>query len=55
MAEVDPTSLPSDDTGSVKTAHVVFTPSGKHGDFPIGTPILQAARQLGVDINDDGP
>ena len=51
MAEVDPTSLPSDDTGSVKTAHVVFTPSGKHGDFPIGTPILQAARQLGVDID----
>ena len=35
----------------VETAHVVFTPSGKRGDFPIGTPILQAARQLGVDLD----
>jgi uncharacterized 2Fe-2S/4Fe-4S cluster protein (DUF4445 family) len=30
---------------------VVFTPSGKRGRFPKGTPILQAARQLGVDID----
>ncbi|MEO1330246.1 MAG: ASKHA domain-containing protein [Pseudomonadota bacterium] len=34
-----------------KTARVVFTPSGKRGDFPIGTPILVAARQLGVDLD----
>ena len=30
---------------------VVFTPSGKRGHFPIGTPILPAARQLGVDLD----
>lgn len=30
---------------------VVFTPSGKRGRFPIGTPLLSAARTLGVDID----
>ncbi len=30
---------------------VVFTPSGRRGHFPIGTPVLQAARALGVDID----
>ncbi|SEP12935.1 Uncharacterized 2Fe-2 and 4Fe-4S clusters-containing protein, contains DUF4445 domain [Salinihabitans flavidus] len=30
---------------------VVFTPSGKRGRFPRGTPILTAARQLGVDLD----
>lgn len=30
---------------------VVFTPSGARGNFPVGTPIAQAARQLGVDID----
>jgi uncharacterized 2Fe-2S/4Fe-4S cluster protein (DUF4445 family) len=30
---------------------VVFTPSGKRGRFPQGTPILTAARKLGVDID----
>lgn len=30
---------------------VVFTPSGKRGHFPVGTPLLQAARSLGVDID----
>ena len=30
---------------------VVFTPSGKRGRFPIGTPLLTAARTLGVDID----
>lgn len=30
---------------------VVFTPSGKRGRFPAGTPILTAARQLGVDLD----
>lgn len=30
---------------------VVFTPSGKRGRFPSGTPILTAARQLGVDLD----
>ena len=27
---------------------VLFMPSGKRGRFPIGTPVLEAARQLGV-------
>jgi uncharacterized 2Fe-2S/4Fe-4S cluster protein (DUF4445 family) len=30
---------------------VVFTPSGKRGHFPRGTPVLTAARQLGVDLD----
>ena len=30
---------------------VVFTPSGKRGRFALGTPLLQAARSLGVDID----
>lgn len=30
---------------------VVFTPSGKRGHFETGTPILTAARQLGVDLD----
>jgi uncharacterized 2Fe-2S/4Fe-4S cluster protein (DUF4445 family) len=30
---------------------VVFTPSGKRGRFAIGTPVLTAARQLGVDLD----
>ncbi|WP_323765566.1 ASKHA domain-containing protein [Marinovum sp.] len=30
---------------------VVFTPSGKRGRFPAGTPILTAARKLGVDLD----
>jgi uncharacterized 2Fe-2S/4Fe-4S cluster protein (DUF4445 family) len=32
-------------------ALVVFMPSGKRGRFPLGTPLLQAARNLGVDID----
>ena len=32
-------------------AKIVFTPSGKRGEFEVGTPVLQAARQLGVDID----
>lgn len=32
-------------------ALVIFTPSGKRGRFAIGTPILQAARSLGVDLD----
>ncbi|MEP2532559.1 ASKHA domain-containing protein [Shimia sp.] len=30
---------------------VIFTPSGKRGHFPSETPILTAARQLGVDLD----
>jgi len=34
-----------------KQALVVFTPSGKRGSFPIGTSVLQVARELGVDLD----
>ena len=30
---------------------VVFTPSGKRGRFAVGTPLLAAARTLGVDVD----
>jgi len=30
---------------------IVFTPSGKRGRFPRGTRVLEAARQLGVDVD----
>ena len=30
---------------------VVFTPSGRRGSFPVNTPLLYAARVLGVDID----
>jgi uncharacterized 2Fe-2S/4Fe-4S cluster protein (DUF4445 family) len=36
---------------STRDPLVVFTPSGKRGNFPVGTPLLQAARSLGVDID----
>jgi len=32
-------------------ALVVFTPSGKRGSFPLGSSLLQAARDLGVDLD----
>ena len=32
-------------------ALVVFTPSGRRGRFRLGTPVLEAARKLGVDID----
>ncbi|MDX1400977.1 MAG: ASKHA domain-containing protein [Kiloniellales bacterium] len=34
-----------------KDSLVVFTPSGRRGRFPAGTPLLKAARSLGVDID----
>jgi uncharacterized 2Fe-2S/4Fe-4S cluster protein (DUF4445 family) len=36
---------------SSPTSLIVFSPSGKRGRFPHGTPVLQAARELGVDID----
>ena len=39
------------DTAAAQTAKVVFTPSGKRGTFPVGTNLLQAARDLGVDLD----
>jgi len=35
----------------LEDALVVFTPSGRRGRFPLGTPLLEAARALGVDID----
>ncbi len=32
-------------------ALVIFTPSGKRGRFALGTPVLTAARKLGVDLD----
>lgn len=32
-------------------ALVIFTPSGKRGHVPRGTPVLEAARRLGVDLD----
>ncbi|MDA8637441.1 ASKHA domain-containing protein [Rhodospirillales bacterium] len=34
-----------------QSSFVVFMPSGRRGRFPMGTPILDCARQLGVDID----
>ncbi len=33
---------------SAKEPLVLFMPSGKRGHFPVGTPVLEAARKLGV-------
>jgi uncharacterized 2Fe-2S/4Fe-4S cluster protein (DUF4445 family) len=46
-------ALPDREDGRMATRNplVVFTPSGKRGHFPVGTPLLQAARSLGVDID----
>ena len=30
---------------------VIFTPSGRRGRVPVGTPVLEAARRLGVDLD----
>jgi uncharacterized 2Fe-2S/4Fe-4S cluster protein (DUF4445 family) len=38
-------------TDPAKDHMVVFTPSGKRGHFATGTPILTAARKLGVDLD----
>jgi len=36
---------------AAKQALIIFSPSGKRGRFAVGTPVLQAARELGVDID----
>jgi uncharacterized 2Fe-2S/4Fe-4S cluster protein (DUF4445 family) len=36
---------------SGKEGKIVFTPSGHRGTFPLGTPVLDAARSLGVDVD----
>ncbi len=43
---------PERDASALSTdAKIVFTPSGRRGTFPHGTPVLQAARSLGVDVD----
>ena len=39
------------DKAATDQVKVVFTPSGRQGYVPVGTPVLTAARQLGVDID----
>jgi len=41
---------PAAATGTKKVL-ILFSPSGKRGRFPAGTTVLQAARELGVDID----
>jgi len=38
-------------TNASDDVKIVFTPSGRQGRVPRGTPVLTAARQLGVDID----
>ena len=38
-------------TPDAKKALILFSPSGKRGRFPVGTTVLHAARELGVDID----
>ncbi len=40
-----------DQPQSGENIHIVFTPSGRQGEVPSGTTVLQAARSLGVDID----
>jgi len=49
----DTATTPTADTpaAEMRQALVVFTPSGRRGRFPVGTPLLKAARSLGVDID----
>lgn len=39
------------DGGTTGTALVIFTPSGQRGRVAVGTPVLEAARALGVDLD----
>ena len=38
-------------SGTGDGIRVLFTPSGRHGEFPTGTNVLDAARSLGVDLD----
>ena len=45
-------SVETDDVKvDAKTARVVFMPSGRRGEFATGTTVLEAARELGVDLD----
>lgn len=47
----DVVAMPDTSLIDIETHLVVFTPSGKRGRFPAGTPVLDAARSLSVDID----
>ncbi|MEL6289010.1 MAG: ASKHA domain-containing protein [Pseudomonadota bacterium] len=47
---LDVAELPAADVADTQDALVLFMPSGRRGRFPAGTPILDAARSLGVYI-----
>ena len=50
--ELDIETISDDDRAeAVGDALIVFTPSGKRGRFALGTPVLDAARELGVDVD----
>ena len=51
MVDSSITESRDSDTKENNTALVVFTPSGKRGEFPVGTTVLNAARSLGVDLD----
>ena len=45
------TDTPAPANADATDALVIFTPSGKRGRVAVGTPVLAAARQLGVDLD----
>lgn len=49
MPDDRPTAEPGSEAAGEAT--VIFTPSGRRGRFALGTPLLQAARTLGVDVD----
>ncbi len=48
MDQMPPQDQPENAAATAKDALVLFMPSGRRGRFPIGMPLLDAARQLGV-------
>lgn len=44
------TESSSEDGGNGKEYNVIFQPSGRRGKVPEGTPIIEGARKMGVDI-----
>ncbi len=51
MPEEKPSAETRTGRAGTTEAVVIFTPSGRRGRFPVGTPLLQAARSLGVDVD----
>ena len=50
MDQMPPQDQPQSAAATAKDALVLFMPSGRRGRFPIGMPVLDAARSLGVYI-----